>query len=420
MKKTKIADSVSGIFLKNTRFKNNSIKISFILKPEKDEAAALALVPVMMATGSPEFPDFLALNRKLDSLYGADVLKSVAKIGDCYQYTLCVRAIGDRFSENGNLKAAAELLASLCFDRYLNGESYPSSDLEREKRIMCEKIASTLNEKRIYASDKAVQIMCKDEPYGYPIFGTQEQVRKITQESLKTAFDRLMKNAVINIQFCGAQCPDDLFDIFKEKFKKIDRSPETDLSQIKKSATKKSDVTEEMNISQSKLVIGLRANENETDKKQNAVYTVMNDIFGGGTYSKLFTYVREKLSLCYYCSASLNRKKGVIFVSSGVETENIEKAKDEILNQFAKIKNGEISDEEIENSKRTITGTLKTINDDLSAISGWYSARETDENPLSPEEFSKAVKSVTKEQIISAANEFSLDTVFILRPLKEN
>lgn len=45
----------------------------------------------------------------------------------------------------------------------------------------------------------------------------------------------------------------------------------------------------------------------------------MTDVFGGGPYSRLFMNVREKLSLCYYCSARLIRGKGIIVIQSGIE-----------------------------------------------------------------------------------------------------
>lgn len=38
--------------------------------------------------------------------------------------------------------------------------------------------------------------------------------------------------------------------------------------------------------------------------------------------SKLFMNVREKMSLCYYCSSSPDSYKGLLFVQSGIEVEN--------------------------------------------------------------------------------------------------
>lgn len=62
--------------------------------------------------------------------------------------------------------------------------------------------------------------------------------------------------------------------------------------------------------------------------------------------------VREKLSLCYYCSARLIRGKGIIVIQSGIEKENRQKVLDEINRQLDIMKNGEFSDEDFEASKK--------------------------------------------------------------------
>ena len=54
---------------------------------------------------------------------------------------------------------------------------------------------------------------------------------------------------------------------------------------------------------------------------------VFNELFGGSPSSRLFLNVREKHSLCYYVSSLLDIRKGLLLVSSGVQAQNIEKAK---------------------------------------------------------------------------------------------
>lgn len=414
-----IAKGVTGTFIKNKRFKNSLITVSFFIKPLEEEVSAFSLLTSLMASGCKEFPNFTLLNRKLDSLYGADIIKSTALFGDFRMYSLSIKAINDTFSEQGNLKESAELLSELCFGYYLSKKYCEESDLLREKRILKEKIASSLNEKRIYATEKLKSIMCKGEPYGYASSGTEDQVEQTNTQTIINAYNRFVQNAIINIQFCGSSLPENFFNIFEEKLKLINRSPSADFEQIIKSADSPKTVTEEMEIAQGKLIMGFRSGEAVTPETA-IINTVMCDIFGGGPYSKLFMNVREKLSLCYYCSSSLIKRKNIMLVSSGVEKCNIEKAKEEILNQFENIKNGNFSDELITASKTAIITSANAAYDDLESNSKWYLSRLTEENPLSPEEFVNKVQSVTKEQILNAARNFNLDTVFILSPKEEN
>lgn len=417
MIKQKISDGVTGTFVENRRFKNNLITVSFMIKPEKTELPAMSLVTTLMAEGCEKYPNFTLLNRKLDLLYGADIIKSDAVCGDFRIYSLSVKTVDDKFSENGNLLQSAELLSDLCFEYYLNGVSYKDEDLEREKRVLAEKVAASLNNKRVYATEKLKSIMCKDEPFGLPVSGTVDEIKSVSKKDIENAQKRLMQNAFIDIQFTGGSLPDGLFDIFGKKLKLIKRNPTTDFTQIVKSAEPEREASEKMAVSQGKLLLGFRSNNKRT-VSQSAADLLMSDIFGGGPYSKLFTVVREKMSLCYYCSSSVNRFKGIMTVSSGVEKDNIEKAKEEILNQLSLMKKGEFSDETIADSKRAIIGSLKSVGDDIGATARWYQNRLT-ETALSPEEYIEEIKNVTREDIIASAKSFELDTVFVLSPETE-
>ena len=138
------------------------------------------------------------------------------------------------------------------------------------------------------------------------------------------------------------------------------------------------------------------------------------DIFGGGPYSKLFSQVREKQSLCYYCSARAIRKKGYMVVESGVEDANAERAKNEILAQLEKIKQGDFSDELIDFSKRSIADSLNSAVDSIASIDYWYGARFSEENPLSPMEMAELILGVTREKIIDSARKITPDTFYFL------
>ena len=146
---------------------------------------------------------------------------------------------------------------------------------------------------------------------------------------------------------------------------------------------------------------------------------VMTDIFGGGPYSRLFSNVREKMSLCYYCSASAVRQKGLITVESGVETENCEKAEKEILNQLEIVKKGEFSDFEFESSIKSITDSLNSYNDSQRAIDSWYTLKINNSELYSPANIAEKVSYIKRDDVIKAANGVKLHTVYKLLP-KEN
>jgi predicted Zn-dependent peptidase len=143
---------------------------------------------------------------------------------------------------------------------------------------------------------------------------------------------------------------------------------------------------------------------------------IMTDIFGGGPYSRLFANVREKMSLCYYCSASSVRQKGLITVDSGVETANAEKAEKEILNQLDIIKKGEFSDFEYESSIKSLSDTFNSYNDSQATLDNWYTLKINNNGIYSPADIADRIKNITREDIINVANGVKLHTVYKLLP----
>ena len=202
--------------------------------------------------------------------------------------------------------------------------------------------------------------------------------------------------------------------VFKNKFENIERNPEILSTETFESDGKVKEVIEEMELSQSKLVMGFETGVSADNDKY---YTMMllSAILGGTPSAKLFTNVREKQSLCYYCISRYYRRKGYIIVESGVEGANLEKAKKAILNEVKELTSGNITDFEIESAKLAMINSYKSITDTVTGIETWYLTRILDDKVDTPEETAEKIKSVTKEQLLEIAANIKLDTVYMLK-----
>ena len=146
---------------------------------------------------------------------------------------------------------------------------------------------------------------------------------------------------------------------------------------------------------------------------------MFNTIYGLAPTSKLFTVVREKMSLCYYCRSQLVETKGILLVSSGIECENKEKAEAGILSQLEEIKNGNISDEELATAKKFYINMLKSSFDSAGAMVSWSAAESYDGTDREQDEFIKDILSVTKDDVVRVAKMIKLDTVYYLKRNEE-
>jgi predicted Zn-dependent peptidase len=141
---------------------------------------------------------------------------------------------------------------------------------------------------------------------------------------------------------------------------------------------------------------------------------LLTAVIGGTPSSKLFMNVREKLSLCYYCAANYNEYKGCLARDSGVEGENAARAEAEIIRQIELTKKGEITADEIDNAKRQIINSARSINDSPGGMIAWYFARNFGGKTQSPEERIAVTEKITIEQLVEAANTLALDSVYLL------
>ena len=416
-----LGNGVEGLYVEDSRFKTTLVSFSFFMPICEDTAADNALVPFLLTTSCEECPSFKELNIRLAKLYGAKISASVSKVGDCQLLKMSVSCINDRFALNGEkiVSSATGLLASMIFNPQLCGEAFLASEVEREKRLMKERILGEINEKRLYARNQLLSLMFRDDDYKTERYGSMEALDKTTPESLFYAWERMLRSAFVRVQIFGENYPETIFDAVKSAFQAINRENITDVSNVRPYvASDYIESEENLDVTQGKLVLGFSSNF-RGDSKSVIPMTVMVDIFGGGPYSKLFNNVREKLSLCYYCAAAYGRQKGYMMVDSGVEAANADKAKSAILKELEDMKQGKITDEELEYSKVSIKDSLKSSLDSQGALDTWFCLRVPDGDIMTPYELIKIVDGVTIQDVICAANGTELTTVYRLMPKKE-
>lgn len=408
--KKSLSYGVDRLFIKNHRFNTTLISVNFYLPLTKKGLSCYTLLSSLLTSSCKTCPDFSALNLKQKELYSAVIGGSCDKHGDnLIMRVFCSYLNNSEVGEDIE-SSAQELLLELLFNPYIEQESFNKDEVAREKRLLIEKIKSKFNEKRRFAIDRTVEEMFKDSPYSASRPGDIKEIEKLDGKSLYNAYIYLLKNAYIRVQVISKEYNNNFDNLFADKIKafRLDKDYSLQKTVFKDSKTVNT-IKEKAEIKGAKLCLGFtRKTEDKT--KGSAVFA---DIFGGGPYSKLFSNVREKLSLCYYCAAKNNKTKGFLMVDSGIELKNVKKAKEQILKEFNDIKNGEFSDELIKTSKKALCDSLKGINDTDLSIDAWYSIRLSN-NPESPEEYMEKLKQVTKQDVINAAQEYTLDTVYLL------
>ena len=411
-----LAEGVYFSDVRDSRFKTMKISANLIVPLSEENASANALLCGVLSRSTKAYPDFTALSKKLSSLYGAELNVSIRKAGDNQVLTISASGLDDRYTLGGESVARelSELLCGVIFEPNLEDGAFVESEVEQERRQLLDLIDSEFNDKRIYANGQLIRTMCADETFGLKRYGTAEKIKEVTVHSLYGTWQNLLKTAVFEIMYIGDSSPEKAAKVFAKAFESVDRAPVSAETQIVRRAGEVKRVVEEMNVSQSKLVMGLRAGIALPDSEVPAA-ALMCAILGGTAHSKLFCNVREKQSLCYYCASRYDKVKGLVIIDSGVEGENIEKLEAGVLKEIEDMKNGVISDFEIDATKMAVINSYHTSNDTVSGIEAWYSAQLFEDSFKTIEEMAETINAITKEEIIAAAKKLTLDTVFVLK-----
>ena len=396
------------------KFTTSRISVNFILDLDRETVTANALVAFLLRKGCGMFPDFTALNLRLDELYGATISTDVKKFGDKQIVNITGACINDRFALNGEsmLSELAELICNIITDPVMENGQFLQNEIDVEKNILCDTIRSVKDDKGAYVIEKLISEMCAEEPFGLKKYGYCEDMDKLSAQYVSDCYRKILSTAKIEILCSGENLSDNIKTVFINALSKIERGKfsktETKTTPI---SEKSKEIEEKLKVTQSKVAIGFSSGIALDDKRSIAL-RLMSAIYGGDTSSKLFTVVREKMSLCYYCASMVERTKGIMIAYSGVQERNRKKTVKAMLNQLDEVRNGNFSEEDIRQAKASIITGLESVTDSLYGIEAWYLGQILSGIETTPEEEIALINSLTAEDVCEAARAMKLNVIY--------
>lgn len=408
-----------GIYLRTVqtqKFKTGCFSINFLRPLHRQTASEYALIPSVLLRGSQSHPDMQSISQFLDELYGASMGTLVRKKGEIQSVGFFLDFIEDDFTFPGDqvLAPMVAFLGEILSQPVLEQGAFRESYVTGEKVNLINTIEAQINDKRSFAMSQMLKLMCQDEAYGTPRLGDVETAEKISARVLYSQYEKMLSQSQVEIFYMGRASQETVKQLLTEALAPMPRRVLDAVgTQVVTKADRVREVTEHMEVSQGKLTLGFRTGCTASDPAYPALM-VLNSIYGSGVTSKLFLQVREALSLCYYASSSLEKFKGVMAVSSGIASENYAVAKEAILQQLKACQQGEITEEELGSAKQQIVSSLKMGMDSPGRLDDFYLGQTILGQPSTMEDLARQVSAVTKDQVVSAAQNLSLDTVYFL------
>lgn len=415
-KSFQIADGVNLHYIETDKFKTNYFSFNFVAPLSRENAHYNAMIPLILMRACAKYPSQAEINKRLQFLYSGDIVARNDAFGEYQIFGFKANMLNDRYTQGTDVTSdMVDLLCEMVFNPYLKNGAFDKEFTRGEKVNLIDTIEAEVNNKGQYALKRLKSEMCKDEVFGVSKMGEVEDVKEITEKTLYEAYKNAIKNNIIEIYFVGKADVSKVVNAFKQRFEGIERKPcKVEPVQIKMSSDTVKEVVDTEKVNQGKLVLGFRLGYHYSENKYHLIQ-LFNEIYGGSPTAKLFTNVREKMSLCYYCRSLINQRTGIMLVSSGIESKNKNIAKDAILEQLEMIKRGEITEEEFASAKKSIKNGYLSIYDGAEAMETWAFFRGICGIETTPMIESEKIETATIEDIKKVANKITLDTVYFLK-----
>lgn len=410
-------NGVSLHFNETEKFKTNILSFYINIPYTKENASLASLLPMVLRRGTMLYPSISDIAKKLQELFGATLYSGLRKKGDHAFIYFSLEFISDRFINESIQNEAFEFLKELIFNPLTYNNAFDKTFVETEKINLADEIKGLINDKKEYAEQRIKEISFPDSPYSIPSSGYLEDLEKINEKNLFDFYIKTLNENKVDIFYSGSFSKSDAEKALSETLlvglkERNYETSKTKLAEKEKSET--INMTENMDITQSKLCIMFTTNTTPFSKEYYAL-SVFNCIFGGSPFSKLFNNVREKLSLAYYVFSRLERTKGTMVISSGIEGDKKEAAYNEIMLWLDKMKNGEFYDEEIISAKKYLETNLNSSKDSLRMTEDHLlTCISEGESEESIDILKCGIKEVTREEIIACAKKLELCSVYFL------
>ena len=422
--RTEILPDVWLNHLRSEKFKTACLSLNLLTQLKRETASMNALIPYVLRRGTTRYPDMEALARRMEELYGTAAEPVVRRIGEIQCLGFYASIPESVFLPGGQsvLRESCELLGQLLLSPATRGGLLLPQYVDSEKEKLLDRIRGRINHKSSYALSRCVEEMCCCEDFAVSRLGSESECENINYKKLTKQYHTLLQTSPVEIFYCGRADERELAAALRDALVTLPRG-EIDYeigTDLRMNALEEAPrfVEEELDVSQGNLVIGWRLGDCMEEPDQAAIL-VFNAVFGGGTKSKLFTNVRERLQLCYHAGSLVDVHKGLLLAASGVDFDKMEPARDEILAQLAAIARGEVSEEELAAAKAGVASDLRAMSDSQGELEGFYLAQALDGLDYGPLELAALAEDVTKEDVVRIARSVDCDLIYFLKGGKQ-
>lgn len=290
-------------------------------------------------------------------------------------------------------------ILELVADLYLN-PIFNEQELEKEKGVVIEELNMYEDTPMRKVGDLFMEAVYGNQPAGWDIGGTKEVIRSLKRaEVIKYRSAHYVAKAT-TVAVAGNFNEKKIFSEIKKLFSHIRAAKKSSKLPTLDTQKKPATLVKYKESDQSHLVVGFRAFDMYDPRR----YTleVLADILGGGMSSRLFQKIRDELGAAYYVRVGIDllTDHGLLTVSAGLDNKRVEEVLRVILDEFKKLVEKPVSNEELVRAKNHLVGGLMIGLETSDELASFYGQQEVFHKKIvTPRTLVKAIEGVTAKEI---------------------
>jgi predicted Zn-dependent peptidase len=287
--------------------------------------------------------------------------------------------------------------------------SFPAESFDKIKSQALTGIKSTEKNSKLIA-DRVYNALSYGKKTAMGEFETEETIKGITLDDVKAAYKAGITPSRSYLTFVGDITPAQAKAITEKYFGKWSGVKLTlpHIPDVKNPDKTEIDFVDLPTAVQGEMRAGNLINNPMNGADYHALL-LTNQILGGGAESKLFMNLREKHGFTYgsYSRMGSGRFQGTFTASAAVRTDKVDSATAELMGEILNMRDGKITDEELQNAKALYNGNFALRMEDP-AITATYASNILINNL--PKDFYRTylqkINAVTKQDIMRVSKNY--------------
>jgi predicted Zn-dependent peptidase len=238
----------------------------------------------------------------------------------------------------------------------LSNSLYSDEHVSTERQVVLQEISDVMDAPDDLIHDLFADTVFPNHPVGWPILGYPESVASFERRDLERLARRIFRGSNVVVAVYGNMPTRELLDTCERHFDFPDGPTRFNRSRLRPFTPERRSIRRKLH--QQHVCIGNRTFSYLEDKRFPVM--LLAALAGGGMSSRLFQRIREELGLAYsvYTYSDHLRDTGLMATYLAVHPRNASRAIDAVVEEYRRIRDGEVTREELEDTREQLKGRV--------------------------------------------------------------